>query len=351
MSHHLPQEVVRKQCVAFLASTARQFRFHANGVVMPQIALEQLSQVEGFELLQPVPVAQTQDGPTCGFYALSIVMQYWKARTTSVQLNAPPARKRDREFQSDEVARQLSPGDSLRKLGGDSAPTSARTLGQTGVVHPGGLFSIDQIRQVAKAVRGVDGAAQYTATIITERKPEDFKYVLLACLRKGIPPIVAFDVDNGDPVQAGGKHAHWGVLVGHHQDREKLWFAATHGHGKYYKWIADDLVASNFGLDGGSTEADTWKKTGGKFDETKFYGVHKDPSELRERMVKSFHRLERTRWDRPGGGQESGAHLRPQPPADLKAYLPDVQHDSRTVPPVKMDLAHHILAVSPREML
>ena len=50
------------------------------------------SKCEG-KVLEPYPKPQNQEGPNCGFYALSIVMEYWKAKGAVKQ--TIPARKRD----------------------------------------------------------------------------------------------------------------------------------------------------------------------------------------------------------------------------------------------------------------
>src|SRR5262249_42907257 len=53
-------------------------------------------QLEG-AVVEPIPRSQTQEGPNCGFYALSIVLDYWKA--VGKTATSYPARKRDVDLQ------------------------------------------------------------------------------------------------------------------------------------------------------------------------------------------------------------------------------------------------------------
>jgi hypothetical protein len=183
-------------------------------------------------ILDPLPQAQTQEGPNCGFYALSIVMAYWKARG---KVDASPvARKRD--------APDDGTGErSLRNIGKEVGALDVDDLPEHST---GGVFTATQLAAVAAAVR------QFEAKILTKQAPNDFIDALCTLIDKGLPPIVAFDVQQGDPAQLGGQHSHWGVVIGHYTQSGTRRFLATHGHGKYYVWLATDLQQSNFGLAG-----------------------------------------------------------------------------------------------------
>ncbi|CAD6562178.1 hypothetical protein LMG27952_07703 [Paraburkholderia hiiakae] len=191
-------------------------------------------------VLDPIPIAQTQEGPTCGFYALSIVMDYWKAKgrtQTSV-----PARKRDVDVQDRDEAEKQQP--SLRNLG-----KAVGALDVNGVVKrsTGGVWTAKQLAAVARAVK----TENYYVRLKTWTIPGSFIGSICNAIDAGIPPIVAFDVQDGDPVpDAGGQKSHWGVIIGYFMLKNALWFIATHGHGSYYCWLAITLQQSNFALVG-----------------------------------------------------------------------------------------------------
>ncbi|MEP7280940.1 MAG: hypothetical protein ABI696_03080 [Rubrivivax sp.] len=310
---------------------------------MPQTKLDQLTVTPGIKLVAPVPKLQTQEGPTCGFYALSIVMQYWRARDALVM--APPARARDRTHQPEDVRDQFDPGPSLRKLGGKAAGTSARALGPTGAVHPGGMFDIRQIAQVAKAVQGLMGGAQYAVEIVTHRDPDAFQQAIVEGIDAGIPPITAFDVKSGDPAQEGGRHAHWGVVIGYFKQDGVLHFAATHGHGNYYVWTARALTESNFGLEGGVSEDDEWVKATGVPDREGIRAALQrvDKGKLDQAKVlfaQHIGKFRRPQWSRAADPTQPNASLG-------NLLVSKTVTETRRVNPVQLNLAHHILKVRP----
>lgn len=183
-------------------------------------------------ILDPLPQAQTQEGPNCGFYALSIVMAYWKA--LGKVATSPVARKRD--------APGGDPGErSLRNIGKEVGALDIEGRPQHST---GGVFTAAQLAAVAAAV------SEFQSRVITKSKPDEFIGALCTLIDKGLPPIVAFDVQEGDPALLGGQHSHWGVVIGHYTQSGARRFLATHGHGKYYVWLAGDLQKSNFGLAG-----------------------------------------------------------------------------------------------------
>ena len=60
---------------------------------MSVVEIATLKSYTNAKLLNPLPEPQAQEGPNCGFYALSIVMKYWHARGQAGP--TLPARKRD----------------------------------------------------------------------------------------------------------------------------------------------------------------------------------------------------------------------------------------------------------------
>jgi hypothetical protein len=195
------------------------------------------------KVLDPIPVDQAQEGPTCGYYALSIVLNYWKAKgKSSVSL---PARDRDvRPSVGGSKADKDQRPPSLRKLG----RTHAGVLDTTGVVKrsTGGVWSAHQLAQVAVAVNG-----GYNVSVKTKNDAPSFIDSICDAIKDDTPPIVAFDVLEGDPNPKGvGEHSHWGVIIGYYHVDKALWYVATHGHGGYYLWLATSLQQSNFALVG-----------------------------------------------------------------------------------------------------
>ncbi len=267
-------------------------------------------------ILDPLPKIQRQEGPNCGFYALSIVMHYWK-EAGKVD-SALPARKRD-------VAAGGDGGQpvSLRALG-----KQAGALDMEGVprASAGGVFTAEQLAAVAKA-------ANFDVKVITRHEPDQFIAMLSTLIDIGVPPIVAFDVQKGDPVMAGGEHSHWGVIVGYCKVGATQWLIATHGHGKYYKWIAGDLQKSNFNLCG------TKRKIG---DEVKVR------LELKENAVNStVAPLTRYGWT----DAKALAKMK-QLAANPKSDVQEVILKSRVIKKgmeVKQDLGCHIIGVYPKK--
>ena len=103
---------------------------------------------------------------------------------------------------------------------------------------------MEQLASVAQAVK-------YKALVLQTSEPQKFQDVICRLIDKDCPPIVAFDVEKGDPVTtAMGQKSHWGVVIGWVKNPGKLYYVATHGSGKYYWWTARSLQESNFSLDG-----------------------------------------------------------------------------------------------------
>jgi hypothetical protein len=271
-------------------------------------------------LLDPVPRAQTQEGPTCGFYALSIVMDYWKAagRTNA----SAPARARDVELQN----RDKTEGPSLRNLG-----KAVGALDQAGVAKAstGGVFTAKQLAAVAKAVK----FANFNVRIKTARNPHAFVFSICDAINSGVPPIVAFDVRAGDPVPDGGQSSHWGVIIGYFNDKGVDWLVATHGHGGYYLWQAYNLQQANFSL----------------------ASVRHLPAEEKIRLVGQgtpetaavLAKYQRTQWEESESAKNVKAMLASPQAQEEKGYRVVTTGETRPAVDISQDLAHHILLVEP----
>jgi hypothetical protein len=218
--------------------------------IMPKIQSEQIEQIKKLDqnarVLDPMPEPQSQSGPNCGFYALSIVLEYWKKKGKIKE--TLPARKRDIP----------DPAISLRQLGKQIGALDIReknpkldTRTEKKEASVGGVFRAEQLGEVAKAFKAFENSL--IVELVEKRAPKEFVDEIRNAIDEDIPPIVAFDVEKGDPKDTlGGQHSHWGVVIGYYTEKECLHFLATHGHGSYYDWISTDLQKSNFALEGSS---------------------------------------------------------------------------------------------------
>lgn len=194
---------------------------------MPVIEIATLEAYTDATILKPYPKTQAQEGPNCGFYALSIVMKYWHERG---EAKAPlPARKRD-----DPTGQATR---SLRQIGKE---VGALDLENGVKASFGGVFTAEQLANVAKA-------EEFDARVFSLTTHENFQKGIYTAIDRGCPVILAFDQKEGNPFELEGAHAHWGIVFGYRKN--PLTFIATHGHGKYYEWPQYDLTKSNFGLD------------------------------------------------------------------------------------------------------
>lgn len=272
--------------------------------------------IEG-RVLDPIPSAQTQEGPTCGFYALSIVMDYWKAKGRTKM--SAPARQRDIDLQNRDPAEKDNP--SLRNLG-----KQVGALDVNGVVKvsTGGVWTAKQLAAVAGAVK----FANFNVRVETVLAPYKFIPAICQAIDAGIPPIVAFDVDKHEAVSnAAGQKSHWGVIIGYFVAKGATWFIATHGHGGYYVWPAIDLQKSNFAL------ADTtYKKQ-----------LEKKIQVTGTGLTQTLTRYARTQWAGPKRIEEISSKIAED---KLDATLSE-KGDSRDAFEVAQDLGRHIVLVEP----
>jgi hypothetical protein len=280
-------------------------------------AAQMKSKGEWGRVLDPIPAAQTQEGPTCGFYALSIVMDYWKAKGRTT-LSAP-ARQRDIYLQQRDPAEKDNP--SLRKLG-----KQAGSLDVSGMINTstGGVWTATQLAAVASAVK----FANFKVRVETQPDPSEFILAIFRAIDADIPPIVAFDVRNAEPVpDAAGQRSHWGVILGYFLFENFHWLFATHGHGFYHVWPAVMLQQSNFAL------ADTTYK---KEFEQKVMGVGAG-------LTGKLAHYTRTQW-------LSATEIERFPAMMTERKLEGnlyKQWATREACEVKQDLARHIVLVEP----
>lgn len=167
-----------------------------------------------------------QDGPTCGLYALGMVMDFWDRKD----------------------ARNLNPlvqeTDVVRWDSHSAKPDTERRLldvaKDRGFTTEGEMFYADQLASLSRSFG-------YRAEVHENITLEDIQ----ACVDRGHPALIGFDVDNqGNPGLFGGKRAHWAVIEGHFEKEGVQYLVATHGWtGKTYTWRAEDFMASVNQLD------------------------------------------------------------------------------------------------------
>lgn len=202
-------------------------------------------------ICSPLPAAgPPQRGPSCGFYAVGHVMQYWHARlaNTAQAVPAPlPARTSmagPKPAQYDHDART----DRDRKAA-QGEFTSLRQVGKfLRVTVHGSVFNAANLLQVAR-MQGVQGQqGMYDGHVITTATPGDYVSRVQALVSHDCPVIVPFDVDDeGDPFLSTGKRAHWGTIFGWYKEAGDVFFIHYHW-GAYRYSRAADFAASTQSL-------------------------------------------------------------------------------------------------------
>ena len=175
---------------------------------------------------------RVQKGPTCGLYALGMVMDYWETRDPS----------------STTVLVQES--DDFRANSHSLAPDShallldvARTRGYT---TEGEMFYATQLAALAREF-GYEALVHEEFTLDT----------LLQALDKKRPCLAGFDVDDeGNPGRFEGLNAHWAVIESHFEKDGARYLVASHAwSGGEYVWKAEDFMSSTKQLEKGNTDA------------------------------------------------------------------------------------------------
>jgi hypothetical protein len=164
---------------------------------------------------------RVQDGPTCGLYALGMVMDYWDKKS-SANLN-PLVRAED----FDRPSAYNRPPDTDALL--------FEVAKDRGYTTQGEMFYANELAALATEFG-------YEARVTENLTLEDIK----ACVDRGHPALIGFDVDDsGDPGLSDGYRAHWAVIEGHFEKDGVEYLVATHGWtGEEYVWRAEDFMAS-----------------------------------------------------------------------------------------------------------
>ena len=164
---------------------------------------------------------RVQDGPTCGLYALGMVMDFWDKKNAK---NADPLVQDSDLWRSDSHSRKEDTKLRMFDL--------AKSRGWT---TQGEMFFADNMAKLAREFG-------YQATVKPNLTLDDIK----ACVGRHHPALIAFDVDQvGNPGLYGVKRAHWAVIEGAFQKDGVDYLVATYGWtGKEYVWKASDFMAS-----------------------------------------------------------------------------------------------------------
>src|SRR6266508_2395755 len=166
-------------------------------------------------LVEPIPRAQDQRGPTCGLFALSIVLEHWYERLArgghTPAVRPLPARKHAQAVPHEEKAPKTGTPGSLRGLAKKSNLTII-----------GELWRAPEMVQLADAA-GYKGKVVRTDSGKPDR--ENLTALLRTLLGQQFLCIVGFDVNSsnnyqvhqqaGDPGKHTGNHAHWAVVFGY----------------------------------------------------------------------------------------------------------------------------------------
>ncbi len=194
---------------------------HAPTVRAPQ-SLGRAALIEAARSKAPVP-QRVQNGPTCGLYALGMVMDAWHAKDA----RNPTALVQDSDVNGKGKNYNVEPTTPQRLL------NVARAFGFTA---QGEMFTATQLGQTA-ALFGYEASVHHNATLDA----------LYAVLDKGHPAIVGFDVDfNGNPGDYDGQRAHYAVIEGYFDQDGERYLVARHGWGfeKDHVWRAKDFEKS-----------------------------------------------------------------------------------------------------------
>jgi hypothetical protein len=166
-----------------------------------------------------------QKGPTCGLYALSMVMEYYHKLDISNPIY------------------MVSSSDTVSEFG---KPTSIEKILdyviKSGYSLEGEMFDINALSETANHFR-------YCSTV------HDNVNDIYSILDTGHPVIVAFDVaDDGSPTEANGTYSHYAVIESYFKQGSKIIFKAKHSwvppRGvEDYLWTSEEILNSMNGLE------------------------------------------------------------------------------------------------------
>jgi hypothetical protein len=201
-----------------------------DGMVIDATALEPTTTVVAKTRSERIKAGKTAEvpqrvqlGPTCGLYALGMVMDFWNQRDAS----NPSVLVSDKDLGGQGRNYNVEPTSDERML------TYVRDNGYTSA---GEMFKARDLAETASHFG-------YTASLHQDATLDALYQILDA----GRPAIIAFDVDHrGNPGDFGGKRAHYAVIEGYFDEGGERYLIARHGWGgqKDYVWKAADFDVS-----------------------------------------------------------------------------------------------------------
>jgi len=193
---------------------------------------------------------RVQRGPTCGLYALGMVLDYWALRCSGRRIICCASSRNDpsRPATLPVVEGDLTRADAVSAATLRAAMAASadrcdncellRIARGLGVTTAGELFSASYVADVARA-------AGYSAAVVRPLTPQSIAWYTT----RGVPLLIAFDVDaDGHPARRGGHTAHWSVVqavyVHPHWGTPRA--VVTHAWtGDEYDWDLSSLLESN----------------------------------------------------------------------------------------------------------
>ncbi len=219
---------------------------------MPEIT--DPTSVSGAKLVNPIPERMNQTGPTCGLYALSIVIRFWAELIQQKGLN-PTFQEPSTRGPANALSLKEQLNAEIRAQGGK---VPSKPVKFSGVKMPANdLLQIaetlgSRVGEVmdAEGLAEIARRAKMEAWIARWNEPADMFTMIKYHIDQNIPLIVGYDnTDTGDPGATNhGARAHWAVIFGYVADSPRR-LLVTHGWGKYYSWTNQSLLDSNAQMD------------------------------------------------------------------------------------------------------
>ena len=225
---------------------------------MPVIEDDVLSFAQGknAKTIDPFPSkGPDQRGPTCGFYALGFVLQYWFERQSArgdsgVSGLAAPLPPRTKTGPGPApMTREEKQAKNLSAFV-DSEFTSLRHYGKYNKLTVyGSVFNSESLVKIAQG-QGAQYYGQFDGRVIHTTDPADLVAKAKRFLEQKCPLIIPFGVgEDGDPLtENAGEHAHWAVLVGSYTVPDGGDYFIHYHWGKYRFASALLFAASNHNL-------------------------------------------------------------------------------------------------------
>jgi len=205
----------------------------------------------------PLPAkGPKQRGPSCGFYALGHVLQYWHLKFAQpeqepMQEQAPaplPARTHMEGPKPEPYKPEAREARDRNAAAGRF--TSLRQLGKfLQVTAYGSVFNAENLVRVARHASLAGRAGSYDGHVIDTTSADDYVDHIVQLIANECPVIVPFDAQagTGDPINEHGNKAHWAVIFGHYAEGPTRHFVHYHW-GEYRHSPASAFATSTRGL-------------------------------------------------------------------------------------------------------